>query len=443
MKHVPYTRRNFLTTAGSAVAMFQIVPRHVLGGEDAPSNKLNMAFVGANGRAKANIGGCSSQNLFAFCDVDTARMGDMKKKNPSAKFYQDWRKMLEENEKSIDAVVVSTPDHTHALPTMRAIEMGKHVYCEKPLTRTVSEARAISKATRKYKVCTQMGNTGHSKEGARLTNEWIPELGEIKEVHTWSNRPIWPQDILRLPEEPVPATLDWDMWVGPSPMRPYNKGYAPFKWRGWLDFGAGAIGDMGAHIIDHPVWGMNLGAPESVTLVRVERNTPGSEKETFPRSSEIHYAFPARDGRPALTLKWWDGNWKPPHPEKLEEGRKLGQNGVIYLGSKYSMMHGSHGGAPRIFPEEEMKAFPRPEKTLKRSSGHYAEWFEAIKANDPSIAKSNFDYAGPLTETLLLGCIVQQLPVGTTLKWDSKKMKTDNDVANRLLHHEYRDGWTL
>ncbi len=445
MKRIPLSRRKFLGTSGSALALFNIVPGHVLGaaGQTVPSEKLNIAFIGCGGRGNANINGCRTQNEYAYCDVDTSRYAKHALKNPKAKLYQDWRQMLDKESENLDAVVVSTPDHTHAIAAMSAIKLGKHVYVEKPLTRTVSEARALATAAKQYKVCTQMGNQGHAAEGARLTNEWLPALGEIKDVHTWSNRPIWPQDLLRLPGQPVPESLDWDVWIGTAPTRPYNAGYAPFKWRGWLDFGAGAVGDMGAHIIDHPVWGLNLGAPLTVTINRVQRNTPGSEKETFPRSSEIEYTFAARGDQPAVTLKWFDGKFSPPRPEALESERKLGGNGVIYFGSKYSMMHASHGSAPRIFPEADMKTFPRPAKHLPRSPGHYNEWFDAIKSNDPSKAKSNFSYAGPLTETLLLGCVVQCLPTGTTLKWDATAMKTDNDQANALIQHVYRDGWSL
>ena len=409
-----------------------------------PSEKLNLAFVGAGGRANGNLGGCSSQNIYALCDVDTNRCGGAVKKYTSAKFYRDWRVMLDKEANNIDAVVVSTPDHCHAVASMAAMQLGKHVYVEKPMTRTISEARALRDAARKYKVCTQMGNQGHASEGARLTNEWIQSgaIGEVREVHTCSNRPIWPQDCVRPPAEQVPAHLDWDVWLGPAPDAPYSGQIVPFKWRGYWDYGAGALGDMGAHIIDHPVWALNLGAPLSV-VAEYTRKTPGSEKDSFPASCIVTYEFAARGDAPPVTLKWFDGRNPIPRPEVLEKNRKPVGNGCIYYGGKHVMMHSSHGGAPRIIPEAKMKTFERPPKTMERSPGHHKEWIEAIKKNDPSMAKSNFDYAGPLTETMLLGCVVARVPAGTKLTWDSEKMRTNNDVANRYIRHEYRKGWTL
>jgi predicted dehydrogenase len=451
---VSISRRRFLGTSGAAAALFHVVPSRVLaaktrnkGGkqsEDAPSDKLNIAFVGAGGRANGNIGGCSSQNVYILCDVDKNRCGGSVKKYPAAKFYTDWRAMLDKEADTIDAVVVSTPDHCHAIVSMAAMQLGKHVYVEKPMTRTVSEARALREAARKYKVCTQMGNQGHASEGARLTNEWIRSgaIGEVREVHTASNRPIWPQDIVRPPAEPVPAHLDWDVWLGPAPDKPYSGQIVPFKWRGYWDYGAGALGDMGAHIIDHPVWALELGPPLSV-VAEYKRNTPGSEKDTFPQSSIVTYEFAARGDAPPVTMKWFDGKNRIPHPEMLEDNRKAPGNGCVYFGSKYAIMHNSHGGAPRVIPEEKMKVFERPPKTMERSPGHHREWIQAIKANDPSMAKSNFDYAGPLTETMLLGCVAVRLPSGTKLTWDSENMRTNNDVANRYLQHEYRKGWML
>lgn len=439
------SRRHFLGATGAAVAAFNIVPSHVLAaGGDSPNEKLNIAFVGAGGRAGGNIGGCSSQNIYALCDVDANRCAGAVKKYPGAKRYSDWRVMLDKEASNIDAVVVSTPDHCHAIAAMAAIKLGKHVYVEKPLTRTIAEARALTKAAREYKVCTQMGNQGHAAEGARLTNEWIQSgaLGEIREVHTCSNRPIWPQDIVRPAAQPVPDTMNWDVWLGPAPNKPYSSQIAPFKWRGYWDYGAGALGDMGAHIIDHPVWALGLGAPLSV-VATYDRTTPGSEKDTFPASCTVTYEFAARGDQPPVTLKWFDGKRAIPRPDVLEEGRKPDSNGVIYYGSKNVMWHGSHGGAPRIIPEEKMKTFERPGKTMKRSPGHHKEWIEAIKQNDPTLAKSNFDYSGPLTETLILGCIITRLPENTEIKWDSQNMRTDNDIANRYIEEEYRKGWSL
>lgn len=445
MKRIPLSRRRFLGT-GAALAGLQIVPGHVLGlrGQTPPSEKLNIGFVGAGGRAGANLGGCASQNIYALCDVDEKRCAGSVKKFEGAKFFKDWRRMLDEAGKNLDAVVVSTPDHTHAVAAMAAIQRGKAVYCEKPLTRTVSEARAIKAAARKHKVATQMGNQGHATDGARQTNEWIQSgaIGAVREVHCRSDRPIWPQDLVRPPAEPVPAWLDWDLWLGPSPAAPYSGKIAPFAWRGYWEYGAGALGDMGAHIIDHPVWALGLDAPTSV-VAEFTRKTPGSEKDTFPQSSIVTYQFPAKADRPAVTLKWFDGKNQLPRPEGMDADDKPPGNGVIYYGSKFVMTHGSHGGAPKIVGKAKAKEFTAPPKTLARSPGHYQEWFDAIKKGDPTLAKSNFDHAAELTELMLLGCVATRVGSGVELKWDAAKGAFDNDVANRHLQHEYRKGWVL
>jgi predicted dehydrogenase len=241
--------------------------------------------------------------------------------------------------------------------------------------------------------------------------------------------------------------MNWDVWLGPAPQASYSSAIAPFGWRAFWEYGAGALGDMGAHIIDHPVWALGLGAPLSVE-VEFERKNPASAKDSFPVSSKVTYQFAARGGQPPVTLKWFDGKNKPPRPEKLEATRTLTKGGgVIYYGSKYSMMHDSHGGTPRIFPETEMQAAARggliPAKTMERSPGHYEEWLQSIKKNDYNGPKSNFDYAGPLTETILLGCVATRVGSGTKLTWDSEGMKTNNDLANRYIQHEYRKGWSL
>jgi predicted dehydrogenase len=443
-KHL-ISRRRFLGTAGVAAAACTIVPRHVWGAND----KLNLAFVAVGGRAGANLGGCSSQNICVLCEVDKGRMGDAPKKWPNAKIYQDWREMLDKEAKGIDAVVCSTPDHCHAIVSITAMKMGKHVYCEKPVCRTVSEARLIKEAAKKHGVCTQMGNTGHASDGARLTNEWVQSgsIGDVKLVHCCTDRPAgwWPQGIRRPKEDPVPASMNWDIWLGPAPKKPYSKEIAPFKWRGYWDYGAGALGDMGAHIIDHPMWALDLGDPLTVVAEYVLKD-PESIKDTLPAATKVTYEFPAKGNRPPVTLVWYDGGKsnQPPRPEGLEKDRQMIDNGVIYYGSKFNMWHGSHGGAPRIIPEAKMKEFQVPPKTLPRSNGgHYGEWFNAIKAKDPTMAKSNFDYATHLTEVMLLGCVAVRVGSGVKLKWDAEKMKFDNEAANKYLQHEYREGWAL
>jgi predicted dehydrogenase len=399
------SRRHLLATGAATTAAFNLFPAHVLGQDEnglAPSDKLNIAFVGAGGKGRANINGCSQ-----------------------------------------------TPDHSHAVATMAAMQLGLPVYCEKPLTRTISEARMIAEYARKNKIVTQMGNQGHANDQARLGVEWIQAgvLGDVHEVHCWTNRPIWPQGIIRPVAESVPSTMNWDVWLGPAPEAPYSSKIAPFCWRGFWEYGAGALGDMAAHIIDHPVWALGLGAPLSVE-VEFERKDPASAKDTFPVSTVVTYQFAARGKQPPVKLKWFDGENRPPWPEKLEKTRTLTEEGgIIYYGSKHSMLQAVYGNAPRIFPETEMqevvKAKLFPPKTIPRSPGHYEEWIQAIKANDVDGPKSNFDYAGPLTETMLLGCVATRIGPGTKLRWDSKNMKTNNDLANRYIHHDYRNGWSL
>ena len=457
MPPTKHPSRRSVLIAGTAMATVNMVPAAVpvkttkkktSNGDLSPSDKLNIAFIGVGGKGKANINGCSHHNIYALCEVDAARGAKSFEKYPSAKRFDDWRVMLDKEAKNLDAVVISTPDHGHAVATMAAMQLGLPVYCEKPLTRTVSEARIVAEYARKNRIVTQMGNQGHATEGARLTNEWIQSglLGDIREVHCWTNRPIWPQGIVRPKKEKVPSTMNWDVWLGPAPQANYSSRIAPFKWRGFWDYGAGALGDMAAHIIDHPVWALGLGAPLSVE-VEFDRENPASAKDTFPVSSIVTYQFAARGDQPPVTLKWFDGKNLPPRPEALEPERTLPKNGVIYYGSTHCMMHGSHGGVPRIFPETERqavnKAGLRPPKSIPRSPGHYEEWLQAVKANDYSGSKSNFDYAGPLTETMLLGCVAARVGSGTKLAWDSKNMTTGNDLADRYIHHEYRKGWVL
>ena len=456
------SRRKVLV-AGAAVTSFTIVPASVLAQaakknskppfpdreQVPPSERLNIGFIGAGGKGKANIKGCMHHNVHTLCDVDANRAAPAFKHFTKAKQYDDWRVMLDKEAKNLDGLVISTPDHNHAVITMAAMKCGLPVYTEKPLTRTISEARALAKYAAENKMVTQMGNQGHATEGARLTNEWIQGglLGDVREVHTWTNRPIWPQGMVRPTAEKVPSTMNWDVWLGPAPDKAYSSKIAPFNWRGFWDYGAGALGDMAAHIIDHPVWALGLGQPESVA-VDFQRKNPASAKDSFPVSTVVTYKFGARGKQPPVTLKWFDGKNKPPFPETMEPERTLSKGGgVIYYGSKNNMMHGSHGGTPRLFPETEMQAAARakqiPPKTMKRSPGHYQEWIDAIKANDPAMAKSNFAYAGPLTEMMLLACVATRIGPGTKLTWNPETMKTNNDVANRYVQHEYRKGWSL
>lgn len=443
---VSRSRRHFLKNSLAAGASLNVLTGFVRGQGTAANGKLNLAFIGAGGRAGGNLEGCAAtgHTIYALCDVDQARAAGAYAKYPGAKQYKDWREMLATEGDKIDAVVISTPDHLHAVSAMEAIRMGKHVYVEKPLTVTISEARALHEAARKAGVCTQMGNTGHASEGSRLTNEYIRSgaIGEVNHVYCRTNRPIWPQDLVRPAEEPVPATLDWDLWLGPAPFKPYSSQIVPFKWRGFLDYGTGALGDMGAHIIDHPVWALELGLPTKVTVEKADRATPGSEKDSHPSSCIIHYEFAGTQGRGPVKITWLDGKYTIPRPAGMREDLQVPDNGCVYLGSKHLMMHASHGGKPEIIDAKHADFFAPPQ-TEARSSGHYSEWIEAIQKGDPSHAKSNFDVAAPLTETLLLGVIGSRLGAGAEFTWDASAMKTGNAEADAMVGHDYREGWKL
>jgi predicted dehydrogenase len=328
--------------------------------------------------------------------------------------------------------------------------MGKHVYCEKPLAHSIYEVRQITEAARKYKVQTQMGNQGHSSERIRMMYEWIQDgaIGDVHEAHAWSSRPSGGAAFavnMRRPQDtpPVPAGLDWDLWLGPAPSRPYHPAYLPFKWRGWVDFGTGALGDMGCHILDPMFWALKLGEADTI---EVEATTthfePDIMKETYPVASIVRYKFPARGNMPQLRLTWSDGRLRPPRPDNMEINRKIGGEGALLYGDNGNIMHGSHGaGGLRIVPEDKMKAYKLPAKTLPRSKGHHQDWILACKGGKP--ASSNFDYGGPLTEMALLGVLAIRNQ-NRKLIWDVKKMRVTNDKeADKYVNPPYRDGWIL
>ncbi len=438
------SRREFIGTTAMAAAAFTIVPRFVLGGPGfkAPSDKLNIACIGAGGQGHSDLKNVSSENIVALCDVDEVRAAEAFAEFPKAKKYSDFRVMFDK-QKDIDAVTVTTPDHSHAVIAMTAIKMGIHTYVQKPLTHTIFEARKLAEAAKEYKVVTQMGNQGHASEGARLINEWIWDgaIGDVTEVYTWTNRPIWPQGIGRPEALPaIPPTLNWDVWQGPAPVRPYHPAYVPFKWRGWLDYGTGSVGDMGAHIIDHPFWALKLDYPS-----RVQASSTKLNDETYPLSTMITYDFPERDDMPPVKLHWYDGRILPPRPAELEPGRKMGDGGggVIFIGTKGKLMCSTYGSNPRIIPETKMKEYDRPEKSIPRSPGIHAEWIEACKNGGETT--SNFGYASKLTEMMLLGNIaVRMSPKNKILEWDGPNMRVTNvEEANELIHKEYRKGWSL
>lgn len=442
------SRRSFL--AGSTIgAGILFLPGHVLGlnGAESPNEKLNIGFVGASGKGADSLNNLLTQNVAALCDVDWNHAAGSFKKFPNAAKYVDFREMLDK-EKSLDAVVVSTPDHFHAFASIAAMKLGKHVYCEKPLTHSVWEARRMTAVAREMKVATQMGNQGQASEATRLLAEYILDnsIGAVREVHLWTDRPsqglfgeYWPQGVDRPKDTPTPPKeLNWDLWLGPAPERPYHPAYVPFKWRGWWDFGTGALGDIGCHSFDPIFRALKLGSP-----LTVQASSTRVNKETFPLASTVRYEFPARDHFPALTLTWYDGGLRPARPAELEDGREMGATGALIVGESGKLLNSRGGWA--LIPEARAKQYGTPPKKLERSPGHYLEWVQACKGSTP--AGSNFDWAGPLTETVLLGNVALRVGLREELTrrrlvWDPVKFQfTNSTEANQYLRREYRKGW--
>jgi predicted dehydrogenase len=451
-------RRQFLGRSALAAAAFTIVPRYVLGSPGSPSanEKLNIAGVGVGGMGQSNLGKCASENIVALCDVDSAYAAKTFAQYPKAKTYTDFRVMLEQ-QKDIDAVIVATPDHTHAFVAMAAMQLGKHVYVQKPMTHSVYEARTLTEAAHKYKVATQMGNQGHSGDGTRQVCEWIRRgaIGQVREVHAWTNRPVWPQGIeVGRPEEtpPVPDSLNWDLWLGPAPARPYHPTYHPGLWRAWWDFGTGSLGDLGCHILDAPFWALQLTYPISVegcisTYWHALWQETKAKNEMYPRSTIVRFTFPARGPMPEVKLTWWDGGMLPPRPDDLEEGRQMGDSdgGVLFLGDEGKLMCGCYGRNPQLIPEAKMQAFTPPAPTIDRIpgglDGHEQDWVRACKGGPA--ASSNFDYSGPLSEMVLMGNLAVRFP-NKRLLWNGATMEVTNDAdANAYVRRQYRPGWTL
>jgi predicted dehydrogenase len=412
-------------------------------------NKLNIGVIGAGGKGTADSGGVSGENIVALCDVDEKTLQAAAKKYPGAKLYRDYRKMLAE-QKDIEAVTVSTPDHHHFFASMMAIKTGRHVYCQKPLTHSIWEARALTQAAAKAKVATQMGNQGHSGDGNRALCEiiWAGTIGAVREVHCWTNRPIWPQGLDRpAGSDPVPENLDWDLWIGPAPMRPFKAAepgakrggfYHPFAWRGWWDFGAGALGDMGCHVMDGAYWALKLGHATSVEVVEASDHKP----ECAPNACVLKYEFPARGEMPPVTLYWHDGGKLPPRPEEMDPSEKFEQSGSLFIGEKGKMLTGTYGEKPRLLPLSRMADFVLPAKTIPRviQNNPYLDWIQACKGG--TAACSNFSVAGPFTEAVLLGNVA--LRAGRKIIWDGPKMKAKNAPETaKLIHRDYRAGWKV
>ena len=491
------TRRNFVSTTSKLALGGMVVPRHVLGGHgyQAPSDTLNVAIVGAGGMGAENAQELGSENIVAVCDVDLELVMDKARErmtdgdgNPrekghrwveqceSATKYTRFDEMLE-RQRDIDAVLIATPDHTHAVIAAAAMKEGKHVYVQKPLTWSVHEARALQGLARTTGVVTQMGNQGHSSDDARLINEWVQAgvIGNVREVHVWTNRPIWGQGLLRPTERPsdfdlnspdrswwpgsiaeahawglsgdfpVPGHLDWDQYLGPVARRvPYHPIYHPFHWRGWVDFGVGALGDMGAHLIDHPFWALNLGYPETIEATSTPWGGTADDPVSYPMATKVHYEFPRRGLMPSVSLHWYDGGLMPQRPELLPVDVELEpEGGVIFVGERGLLMHETYGRNPRLFPEtlhEEAEVVPWRYDRIEDS--HEMNWASACKEGRE--ASCPFSYAAPLTEVMLLGLVALRTGQGVRLDYDGEAMRvTNSEVANRFLTREYRQGWSL
>jgi predicted dehydrogenase len=440
-------RRHFVRHTATVMAGFSVVPGYVLGlkGQTPPSNKLNLACIGVGGQGAGNVQNVSSENIVALCDVDSRRAAKTFEQFPQARRFEDFRKMLEVMDRQIDAVVVSTPDHTHAVAVRRALQMGKHVYCEKPLAHSIEEVRAIQQAARRHKVATQLGNQGHAWDSSRVLVEMIRggAIGTVREVQAMcASSYSHVDELARLKETPpVPAGLDWDLWLGPAAYRNYHPMYVPGTWRGWSVFGTGVIGDWMCHVLDPVFWALDLGAPVRIQA-EAEDYDPKKHGETFPEGTVVRYDFPARSNRPAVKVTWYDGVRRPPRPEALEPGKGLPDTGAVVGGDKGTIVYGSHGATgARLIPDSRMREYTMPAKTLLRSPGHHQEWLQACKSGQ--ITGSNFAYGGALTELALLGLIALRLK-GQTLEWHSEKMRfSNNREANALLHPHFREGWKL
>ena len=440
-----------MKTTAAVGATSWLAGGQIIRGADTPMNKLNIGIIGCGGMGGGNHDNVKGENIVAIAEVDDNTAQNGLKKSPNAKVYRDFREMLEKHGKELDAVVVSTPDHTHAVASVMAMNMGLHCYCEKPLTHDVYEARVMrlvaakTKAKSGGKLQTQMGNRGTAENGFRRGVEILQAgvLGPVREVHIWSNRPIWPQGMTERPkEEMTPAHIAWDLWLGTAPERPYAKGYHPFAWRGWWDFGTGALGDMACHTTNLAFMGLKLGAPKTI-----EAEIPGVSKEAAPKWCIIRYEFPARGELPPVKLTWYDGG-KKPAPEVTDKVKqfikdgKVPGSGAIIIGDNAAMFSPDDYGTQQSISNEDVAAMAKKvdEKIPRAKGGHYQDWLRACKGEHPQ-ALSNFDYAGPLTEFVLLGNV--SLRVGQKINWDTENLKADVKAADEFLKREYRRGWTL
>ncbi|MEX0982039.1 MAG: Gfo/Idh/MocA family oxidoreductase [Bacteroidales bacterium] len=483
------SRRQFVATSAAAAAGLTILPSGIISarGRTAPSDKLNIVGIGVGGMGGRNLDNMNSQNIVAVCDVDWNYSKETFGNYPNAKKYKDYRIMLDEMADSIDAVVIATPDHTHAITAMAAMSLGKHVYLQKPLTHTVYESRMLRLKAEETRVASQMGNQGNSGEGVRTICEWLWDgaIGEVKRVHAWTNRPIWPQGLERPTEKmKVPKTLDWDLFIGPAMMRPYHEAYTPWNWRGWWDFGTGALGDMACHILDPVFMGLKLGHPVAVQGSSTLFNT-----ESAPQAEVVHYRFPARENLPKLAMPdvhvtWYDGGMMPERIPELKDGEIMGDRsgGNIFEGEFGTITCGTYGREPRLWIDgkEATNEYKAPKKLRRIETSHEMDWVRACKESPENRLQpsSNFNYSGPLNEMVVMGNLAVRLQdLKRELQWDGEAMKitniSDNDevrivksdtfyieqghphfktehetvkakpFAEEMIKHEYREGWKL
>lgn len=490
MKKNSISRRKFIGTSSTAIAAATILPSTVIAGfgHKPPSDKLNIAGIGVGGKGYTNLRNMETENIVALCDVDWDYAGKNSfKRWPLAKRHKDYRKMFEE-QKDIDAVMIATPDHTHALSAILAMREGMHTFVQKPLTHSVYESRTLKETAERYGIASQMGNQGNSNEGIRLICEWIwaGTIGEVTHVDSWTNRPVWPQGLIKpAKSKRIPKTLDWELFVGPAKWCEYHPTYHPWNWRGWWDFGTGALGDMGCHILDPVFKALKLQYPSTV-----EASSSTFNNDSPPNSEFVRYEFPRRDnlpkvGMPEVTVNWYDGGMMPPRPDELEDGELMGDKngGCIFYGTKGKIMCGTYAKNPTLLPSKEMEHFEQPQKSIRRISkamdgGHEQDWIRACKEpkENRMEASSNFNYSAPLNEMIVMGVLAVRLQsLNRKLEWDGANMRFKNigpsdyvrvisesntevvnghprfkkeyatipaiEMAEKLIRHNYRSGW--
>jgi len=468
-------RRNFIRNTALAATGFYIVPRHVLGkGYVAPSDKLLIAGVGAGGKGGDDIrhfAKSPNAEIAFMVDVDERQCVENRKNFPKAKFYHDWRELFDKESKNFDAVSVGIPDHNHAIVAFHAMQLGKHVYVQKPLTHDIYEARMLTDAAKRYKVVTQMGDQGSSNDGVRILKEWFDAglIGDVHTVYCWTNRPVWPQGIAwPQTHPPVPPELNWDLWLGTAAKREYEENVVPFNWRGWWDFGTGALGDMGCHIIGPVFKVLELGYPTDVNCSASTVYTGNFQQGYFPDSgpvsSSLHFSYDLKNNK-KLRLHWMDGGIQPERPEELGPNEVMGDggNGALFIGTKGKMMCGTYGLNPQLLPTSKTKEANVPQKyprVANQSEGHYIQWVDACRAGfgKAEVSSPFVSYAGPLTECILTGNLsllsfnyrearangrgFNYPGRNITLQWDGPGMKVKNfDPANKFIKRAYRDGW--